>query len=188
MSDCLSKEHILYFFFNLTFILPCEKCKNTTNGYPYYLSINPVNFDNLFKWTYDLHNFVNDKTHKLPFKMSCDETKYEFSQMPIKYDLFVVFLLNLVQISTKNSTDRNLLKIVSNILHIIAIAFPRFGKYMSFDKLQRCNISCHEITDTVVHIVYNLKKNKKIIAFLKDEDFHDVEEAKCYNERCVLPS
>jgi hypothetical protein len=37
----------------------------------------------------------------------------------------------------------------------------------------------------VVHIVYKLKKNNKIVAFLKDADFNKVEEAKCYNERCV---
>jgi hypothetical protein len=186
MSDCLSKEHILYFFFNLTYILPCDKCKSKENGYPYYLSVNPINFNDLFKWTYDLHNFVNNKTHKLPFKLSCDEIKHKFRHMSIKYDLFVVFLLNLVQIGTKNSNDDNLLKIISNVLHIVAIAFPRFGKYMSFDKLQRsCNITCHEIADMVVHIVYKLKKNNKIVAFLKDADFNKVEEAKCYNERCA---
>lgn len=56
-----SLEGIKHYYDNFAITLPCPKCQN---HYKNYLRNNPVDINNLFQWTIDLHNDINRQEDK----------------------------------------------------------------------------------------------------------------------------
>ena len=85
------KKQYFVFFYNLQFILPCERC---AKHYKDNLLKNPIqssleNNKTLFKWTVDIHNMVNKDLNKGEITYEEALNIYLHSNNKSEYDMYI---------------------------------------------------------------------------------------------------
>ena len=104
----IDKERYYDFFSNLGHVLPCEECRihYSQNLNKQELAIALENQENLFRWTYDLHNKVNRQT-------GVPESKWpSYESVKQRYGSFKASCTDIPGVCGQNSGPQKKVKVI----------------------------------------------------------------------------